>query len=149
VEIDDRISFRLWWDAVRGAMQVTANRERALTLAGRVIQYSALVDSPLAVGGWEQLSGMLSAPAVEEQRIAIRAGASALMVGSTSFALRIALWLKGHASWPGLRTYFQNATVGDYETAADQAYGHLLGPSVESTLQDFLTFGQAVTDHVS
>jgi hypothetical protein len=149
VEIDDRLALRLWWDAVRSAMQIAASREQTLTLAGRVIQYAVLVDSPLAVGGWDQLSGMLSAVATGEQRIAIRAGASALLVGSTSFALRIALWLKGHAAWPGWQTYFQRAAVADYETAADQAYGHLLGPNVDSTLQDFVAFGQAVTDHVS
>jgi hypothetical protein len=148
VELADPVITRLWWESVARLARNQARHESVLTMAGRVVQYASVVNSPGTERAWERLQRALDPARPRDQAIIVRVGGSALLVGHVSLALVVARSLPEDA-WPRAEARNQDPAMLEYETVSDQIHGHLLGPQADVTLGDFVRFGKAVAEHVS
>ncbi len=147
VELGDRVIMRLWWESV-SRLARNGEREAVLEMAGRVVQYASVVDSPGTEQAWSRLLSYLDLADTQHQLIVIRVGASALLVGNVSTALLVASNLP-ESAWTGAEQAYEQPAMLDYEAASDQMYGHLLGAQADVALTDFVRLGKAVAEHVS
>jgi hypothetical protein len=147
-ELNDGVISRLWWETAKQLARHQSRRDEVLTVAGRVVQYASVIDSPGTESEWGRLRGELDPTKARDQLIIVRVGASALLVGNVSLAVLVARSLPVGA-WPLAAERLHSSTLLDYEVASDQLYGHLLGPQPVGALADFVSLGTAVADNVT
>jgi hypothetical protein len=148
VELGDRVIMRLWWESVALLARNGPRRGAVLQMAGRVVQYASVLDSPSTESAWQRLLKELDLADTQQQLIVMRVGASALLVGNVSMALLVAHSLPNGA-WTGVEQLYKRPEMIDYETTSDQVYGHLLGAQADLALNDYVRFGIAVAEYVS
>ncbi len=148
VQLEDRVIARLWWEAVVRLARDEERRDSVIEMAGRVVQYASLIDSADAERAWGRLRGFLRPEQTRDQLIAVRIGASALLVGQVSLAVLVARFL-APAAWSSLATIYEQPTMLDWESASDQLYGHLLGAAPDLTLGEFVRLGKAVAQYAT
>jgi hypothetical protein len=148
VELGDRVIRTLWWEAVVRLARDGQRRERVIEMAGRVVQYASLLDSPGTEQTWQRLLREMEPAEPRDQAVVVRVGASALLVGHVSMALLVARCLPAEA-WPRAAGLYDRPEMLEYESVSDKMYGHLLGPQADLALNEFVRFGKAVAEHVS
>lgn len=147
VRLGDRAVRGRWWEIMAELTDDQSLQRNARAAAGRMVQYSILVDSRTAEANWTRLAALLHDNDGQDIMTAARVGASALAVGQPSVSVLTARWLPDNA-WEWLDGRYKSEQHMQWEKARDQMYGHLLGAEPEAALEGFLRLGRAITEHV-
>jgi len=143
VRLGDRTIRGRWWENITELASDNALHTMTTAAAGRMVQYGSLVAGRAAETDWTRLASVLHVNSEGDVMTAARVGASALAVGRPSLSVLVARWLPENA-WEQLEQRYRNQEHMEWEKSRDELYGHLLGPTPETALEEFVHLAQVL-----